>query len=448
MAGEVARGRTTARAVTQDALDRIERSRELGAFVRVRAAAALGEADVVDRRADRATLPLAGVPVAIKDCVPVAGEPMRIGTSATPDTPQPADHPVVARLRAAGAVVVGITAVPEMCVFGATDTTEVITRNPWNRARTPGGSSGGSAAAVAAGVVPIAHGSDGMGSIRIPAACTGLVGLKPGPGLIPGGGGWHGMIENGPLATTVADAGLMFGVMAGDMSFAVAAARTDLAATSVAVAANHSLTVGVVDPHWASTLRAAATLVASLGHRIHDTRLPYPKNILPMLSRWFGGVSADLDDIGLHTAAQRRGAGLAWRTRVHGAIGRQVNQRGWIDPGHARVAAEGYARHLDELGCELIMTPALACSPLRARRWVRAPWSANMLANSTYAPFAAPFNVVGWPGIAIPFGMHPRSRTPMSVQVVGRPGSEATLLGLAAQIEAAQPWPRVAPTYA
>ena len=124
---------------------------------------------------------------------------------------------MVRRLRGAGAVVVGITRVPELCVYGTTDSTYGITHNPWDLDRSPGGSSGGSAAAVASGTVPVAHGNDGMGSIRIPSACCGLVGIKPGLGVVPadlGDGSWFGMAENGPLATTVDDAALMLSVLA------------------------------------------------------------------------------------------------------------------------------------------------------------------------------------------------------------------------------------------
>lgn len=186
IAEAVRSGARTASAVTEDALDRIaQRDSTIGAFQVVRAERVLAEADAVDARTDRHTLPLAGVPIAIKDNVPVRGEPMRDGSRGSHRGPQPADHEVVTRLRAAGAVVVGITRVPELCVFGATDSAFGRTRNPWDPSRTPGGSSGGSAAAVAAGMVPLAHGNDGMGSIRIPAACCGLVGLKPGLGVVP-----------------------------------------------------------------------------------------------------------------------------------------------------------------------------------------------------------------------------------------------------------------------
>ena len=159
----------------------------IGAFQVVRAEAALREADAVDQRTDRFSLPLAGVPIAIKDNVPVSGEPMRIGSAGSdPDAAASSTTRSCAGCARAGAVVVGLTRVPELCVFGATDSTFGITRNPWDLERTPGGSSGGAAAAVAAGMVAVAHGNDGMGSIRIPSACCGLVGIKPGPRRRPG----------------------------------------------------------------------------------------------------------------------------------------------------------------------------------------------------------------------------------------------------------------------
>jgi hypothetical protein len=157
IAAAVRAGDARARDVVAGHLDRIGKlNAELGAFVRVRPAAALSEAEEVDRRPDRDRLPLAGVPVAIKDNLPVAGEPMRSGSLAAPDVPQAKDHPVVARLRDAGAVVVGMTNLPELGIYPFTDSGFGIARNPWDRGRTPGGSSGGSAAAVAAALVPVA----------------------------------------------------------------------------------------------------------------------------------------------------------------------------------------------------------------------------------------------------------------------------------------------------
>ena len=148
----------------------------------------------------------------------MAGEPMRVGSAALPDAPQGEDHPLVARLRAAGAVVIGLTNLPELAIYPFTDSAFGITRNPWDRRRTAGGSSGGSAAAVAAALVPVAYGTDGLGSVRIPAAACGLSGIKPGSGTVPGfpaAGNWDGLSENGVLAGTVADAAVTLGVMAG-----------------------------------------------------------------------------------------------------------------------------------------------------------------------------------------------------------------------------------------
>src|SRR3954454_1947728 len=190
----------------------------IGAFRVVRTEAALAEAAAVDAAPERARLPLAGVPVAVKDNVAVAGEVATDGSLAHVPAPATADDPVVARLRAAGAVVVGISRVPELCIYSATDGPGTVTRNPWDTAYSSAGSSGGSAAAVASGCVPVAHGNDGMGSLRLPAAACGLVTLKPGSGVVPadvGADSWSGMAENGVLATTVADLVAGYSVLAG-----------------------------------------------------------------------------------------------------------------------------------------------------------------------------------------------------------------------------------------
>jgi Asp-tRNA(Asn)/Glu-tRNA(Gln) amidotransferase A subunit family amidase len=267
IAAAVRAGEVTARSVVAEHLDRIAKiNAELGAFVRVRSAEALGEAEAIDARADRAELRLAGVPVAIKDNLPVAGEPMRVGSAALPDVPQDKDHPVVARLRAAGAVVVGQTNLPELAIYPFTDSAFGIARNPWDRRRTPGGSSGGAAAAVASAMVPVAQGNDGLGSVRIPAAACGLFGIKPGFGVVPaqiGADSWRGMSENGPLATTVADATLMLEVMAGG-SF-------DLAEPSglrIAISVKPTGPGVMVHRTFVAAVRQCGDLLATLGHTV------------------------------------------------------------------------------------------------------------------------------------------------------------------------------------
>ncbi|MCX6469800.1 MAG: amidase family protein [Corynebacteriales bacterium] len=448
LAADVAAGRVRPEQAVDDALARISaRDSDVGAFVRVRADAARAEAAALSRRTDLGSLPLAGVPIAIKDNVAVAGEPMTIGSRATVHDPQPADHAIVSRLTAAGAVVVGITAVPELCLFGATDSPDRITRNPWNRNLTAGGSSGGSAAAVASGQVLLAHGNDGLGSIRIPAADCGLFGIKPGSGVVPpqgGGNGWYGMAENGPLATTVADAGLMLAVMADDMSLATAATGSNASALRIVVADNFPLAIGSTDPHWAATLTAASQVAAEIGHHISAADLPYPTNPAPLMLRWVGGAAADADDIAGQGGDLRK---LQKRSRRHTALGRVVNRRGLVSEQQKSATVARVERYLDTAGADVAMTPMLARPPIDAARWSERGWLANMYANIGYAPFAGLINLLGWPAMSVPFGVHPASKTPMAVQVFGRPGSEATLLGLAAQIEQARPWPRIAPGF-
>jgi amidase len=434
-AAAVRAGRLTARAAVAAALARIDAADgRLGAYQVVRREAALREADEVDARPDRAGLPLAGVPVAVKDNVPVAGEPMRVGSTGSPAAPRERDHEVVRRLRAAGAVVVGITRVPELCVFGTTDSAYGVTRNPWDLALTPGGSSGGAAAAVAAGTVPVAHGNDGMGSIRIPAACCGLVGIKPGSGVVPadlGDGSWFGMAENGPLATTVADCALALSVLAGRPALAAVA---DPAALRVAWSPVVPMAGVPLDPHWRDATVRTAALLAAAGHAVDRADPPYGRSIVvPEVLRWTAGTELDA-----RLLADR--SRLAPRTARHAAVGRlalrlPLGAGGW--PARA-------ARFFDRW--DVLVTPALARTPVAAAAWAGRGWLANVWSNSRYAPFAAPWNLAGWPAMSVPAGLDPRGR-PLAVQLVAPPGGEARLLALAGQLERLRPWPRLAPGY-
>src|SRR4051794_34413512 len=218
IARAVRRGDTSATEVVADHLDAIRSyDRIVGAFREVRASAAIAEAETVDDQPELANLALAGVPIAVKENTAVVGLPTWNGSAAAKRPVAEADHEVVRRLRGAGAIVVGTTRMPEQGIWALTDDETAITRNPWRTDRSPGGSSGGAAAAVAAGLVPIAHGNDGLGSLRIPAACCGLVGFKPGRGVISYGVGvtdWFGLAEHGLLGTTVADVAVGFSVLA------------------------------------------------------------------------------------------------------------------------------------------------------------------------------------------------------------------------------------------
>src|SRR5690606_10851257 len=218
---DVRAGRRTPREVLDAFLARIERIDEhIGAFQFVDAEAARREADLLAGRPDLADLPLAGVPVAIKDNVDVAGMPTRYGSAASSPQPRGSDDLLVRRLREAGAVVVGKTRQPELAIWDFTESPAFGgTRNPYDPDRNAGGSTGGGAAAVAAGMVPVAHGSDGGGSLRIPAANCGVVGFKPSRGAVPLPGGltehWFGCSVHGAMATTVADVALAVDVLAG-----------------------------------------------------------------------------------------------------------------------------------------------------------------------------------------------------------------------------------------
>lgn len=442
-AAAVRSGALTAVDATRAALARIDSGARIGAFQVVRAERALAEAAAVDARADRSTLPLAGVPIAIKDNIPVAGEPMRDGSAATSPAPQSADHEIVSRLRAAGAIIVGITRVPELCVFGTTDSVYGVTRNPWNARRTSGGSSGGSAAAVASGQVPFAHGNDGMGSVRIPAANCGLFGIKPGSGLVPqdiGADAWLGMSENGALATTVADAALLLSVMAGRPQLASPLEPTR--PLRIAIAAGEPSPLVSLDPEWRRGLAETAAALRDAGHTVTEVRFPYDPNPLPLLARWFAGTATDAE--GLDTAKLER------RVRVHARLGRIARRVGLLKDApvdRLRARVHGFFA-----GYDLLLTPTLAQPGPLAGSWHDRGWWANIVSNIRYAPYPSTWNLLGWPAASIPAGWHATAEVPLAVQIVAEPrpdgAGEALILSLASQLERLRPWPRVAPGFA
>ena len=329
IAAAVRSGLESPTAVVAAALQRIAaRDCATRAFVAVHTETALADAAALARRPDLCDLPLAGVPIAIKDNIPVAGTVMASGTVAGNRGTSLADHVVVARLRAAGAVVVGRTATPELDAWATTDTPDVVTRNPWNLDLTPGGSSGGSAAAVAAGIVPVAHGTDGLGSIRIPAACCGLVGIKPGRGTVPaqiGRDSWGGMIENGALATTVADAALLLSVMADEPDLATI---SDPQPLRIGVSVSSPSFAIRLDRHWAAAAREAGSILASAGHFVEPTTIDYRRAPFAQFVRWFANAAHDADPLDRAPAATAQpGAGLAGTGRRPAAPGPRQGRR-------------------------------------------------------------------------------------------------------------------------
>ncbi|MFA5786069.1 MAG: amidase family protein [Actinomycetota bacterium] len=435
IADRVRSGKVSPAEVVRAHLDQIAAlDGRLGAFQLVRSERALAEAEELGRRADLADLVLAGVPVAIKDNIPVAGEPMRNGSTATSDEPQASDHEVVRRLRAAGAIIIGSTRLPELAIWPMSDGAFGTARNPWNLDRTPGGSSGGSAAAVAAAMVPVAHGNDGGGSIRIPAADCGIFGIKPGSGVVPSDfemGDWYGMAVNGPLATTVDDAALVLSVMAG---------RADLRGPQpperplrIAVSTVCPVPGGRVAPAFkAATLRTGG-LLKGAGHRVETAGLKYPIWVaLAFLKRWHAGVADQADSLDISR--------LEPRTRRQAAIGR------WARPRIKVREREAWRSLLSRFfeDHDVLVMPSLARTPPRAEGWSRRSWQANLWASSQYAPMTAPWNLCGYPAAAVPAGTGPDGM-PLSVQLIAPDGCEALILSVAKQIEQLRPWPRHAP---
>jgi amidase len=437
LAQDVQAGRVTPVEVVRAHLEHIAAlDGRVGAFQLVRRERALAEAEQLEARPDLADLPLAGVPIGVKDNTAVEGEPKREGSPATPGEPQPEDAEVVRRLRAAGAIVVGITRMPELGVWGTSDGAFGVARNPWNLDKTPGGSSGGSAAAVAAAMVPAAHANDGMGSIRIPAANCGLFGLKPGSGVMPrqpDASDWNGLTENGAVATTVQDVALLISVMAD---------RSDLrdpgppdGPLRIAVSTKAPAAGVRVDRHLREATEASARLLAGQGHHIATAHPPHAvRDANTLLVWWCVGVAGEAESLDPRK--------LEPRNRRMAAVGRLDRRLGLFkqqtrDRFRERMKAFFEAH-------DLLLTPALARPAISSRMWSKRGWLANLLSNAWYAPFAAPWNVAGFPAASVPAGMHP-SGLPMAVQIVGAPGAEGSILQLAAQLETLRPWPRHAP---
>lgn len=414
----------------------------IGAFRAVRHEAALAEAAAVDARPDRGSLPLAGVPVAIKDNVAVAGEVATVGTSAHTPAPATEDHPVVARLRGAGAVVVGITRVPELCIYSATDAPGTVTRNPWDTAYSSAGSSGGSAAAVAAGCVPVAHGNDGMGSLRLPAAACGLVTLKPGRRVVPGldAGSWFGMAENGALTTTVADLAAALAVLAADPAYADAPTTAAPDRPLRVALSTISPIPGVrLDAAGRAAIDAVVAELRSAGHTVvKRTPLVTPPAALALFARWFAGVDADVKELGLDRDD------LQPRSRAHARLGAVLRRAGLVRPKSAEAFRARMVRFFED--SDVLLTPVVTGKPLAARPWHERGFLANVTANARWAPWPAAWNLAGLPALVVPVGPG-RDGLPTSVQLVGPPGSETRLLWLAGELERRCPWRRHAPVF-
>jgi len=434
IAAAVRERRLTPEAVIRAHLDRIDAADPaVRAFQAVRRDGALADAEALGRRDDLADLPLAGVPVAVKDNIDVAGLPTRHGTAATPAAPATRDDELVRRLRAAGCIPIGKTQMPELAIWPFTEPAAfAATCNPWDLSRTPGGSTGGGAAAVAAGMAALAIGSDGGGSIRVPAACCGVVGLKPGTGVVPLAGGavqhWHGLTAFGPLARSAADAAAALGIMAGEPSPGTLLPPRPL---RIAVSARHPALGARVAPVVRASLNEAAALLRDAGHTVIEARPPYPANLgLRFSSRWLAGIAEDAR--GLPAAA------LEDRTRAMVRRGQRAARR--VKPAAADPFAARAAQWLGDY--DVLLTPVLARAAVPLGTWSGRGWVRAMLGVGNWL-YTTPWNLAGLPAASVPFGSD--HGLPLGLQIVAPAGRERTILALAAQIEQLRPWPPLAP---
>jgi amidase len=434
----VRNGEVSSRELVELYLERIERhDPRLNAFHAVLAEQALAEADQADgRRGAREELPLLGVPIAIKDDMDVAGVVTSRGTSAH-GGPAAADAEVVRRLRAGGAVILGKTHVPELEILPVTDSpTCGITRNPWDLDRTPGGSSGGSAAAVAAGLVGAAIGSDGAGSIRIPAGCCGLVGLKPQRGRVssaPQLDHWQGLTSWGVLARRVEDVALFHDVVNDYGPSFVGAASDEPAALRIAVAINAP--PGVIarpDDEQRQAVALAVEHLRSLGHTTFDTKLDYGALGPNLLARYWRGIHDD-------ARAMAHPERLSRRTRGYARLGAAVTAAG---ARRARAREAGDRQRLCRIfeRADLVLTPQFTRRPVPVMEWEGLGAVRTYLGTSAFVPYNGAFNHTGQPAMAVPVGAT-ADGFPLAVQLAAPPDGEPTLLALAAQLQRVVGWP-------
>jgi amidase len=455
----IASGEASSVELVEAALRRIDAAQpDLNAFRTVRAEAALAEAAEADRRrgagAAMTVPPLLGVPIAIKDDMDLAGETTAFGCAGE-FLGKESDGEVARRLRAAGAVIVGKTTSPE---FGQWPITEGPafgqTRNPWSLGHTPGGSSGGSAAAVAAGLVPAAMGSDGAGSVRIPAAWTHLVGIKPQRGRIstwPDAEAFQGLTCIGPLARTVDDAALLLDAVAGPHPgdhhvprapaepFAESARR---APGRLRIALSFRIPFSGVPARLDAQVRVAterlAGVLEGLGHEIVDADPFYGLMGATFLPRSLVGLrdwSRRVPDIELLDA----------RTRHNVAMGRWL---GWPLLGLARALERPLRAQVGRVfrRVDVVLAPTTAQPPLPIGAIDGlGGWATDKVIVGA-CPYAWPWNILGWPGVNVPAGLTPEG-LPLGAQLLGPGGSEPRLLALAAQLESVERWETRRPPY-
>ena len=425
--------------LTEAYLERIDAINSvLNAYVLTTPELAIEQARAADSVRNGA--PLRGVSVAIKDLISVAGYPMTLGSKAFEDFSLPGDAFPVTRLKDERCPILGKTNTSE---FGSRPTTEHglfgATHNPWNLDHTPGGSSGGAAAAVAAGLCAFAHGSDGGGSVRIPSSCCGTVGLKPSRGRISAGPvfgeSWEGLATDGVIGRTVADAAAGLDAMAGHLPGDAYWAEIDVPFRAAAKPTSRKLRVGFtttarapVDAEVAECVRGVAKLLEELDHDVTeegpDTEPFHTPFQLIVVS---GLASLPIHDESLLDPFNQLGLALAKQLSAADYV-RAVDAIRM----HSRLVVAFWDTH------DVLMTPTL---PRTAPR-LNTLGAELATAGDEYMDFVSftyPFNCTGQPAISLPLGVD-AAGLPIGVQLVGPPRGENVILGLAAQLEQARPW--------
>jgi amidase len=455
LAGSVRAGEVSARELVEESLEAIGRlNGELNAFVRLCDERALAEADSVSAGDAR---PLAGVPMAIKDLVQLTeGVCTTMGMAAMEDWVPPMDSALVRRLRAAGAIVVGKTNTPELGILPVTEPAAFgAARNPWDPSRTPGGSSGGSASAVASGMVPVAHANDGGGSIRIPAACCGLVGLKPSRGrvsLAPLTEYAGGIAIDGCVSRTVADTALVLDVISGyepgdpywapppSGTFADAVERSPgaLRIAFTTVAPNSV----PVDPECVAAVEQTAALLESLGHSVEEAPPLSDEGYIDNFIRiWTSGVAVSVRGFGMLRGAPLDPEKLEPLTQEMVAVAETLSAADYLESlGILQMLARGVVSMWGDIDVLITPTVSRPAPPIGALAPKDGEPAMAWLQNAAeWVPFTPVFNVTGQPAISLPLHETPEG-LPVGVQLVGPPAGEELLLSLSAQLEAARPW--------
>jgi amidase len=455
-AAAIRTGETSSAEITEHYLARIERLNEqVGAFYTVTHELARGQAAAADKavaasRADGAPLPpLTGVPIPIKDLNMVAGVRLTYGCALLADNVAEEDDYVVEHLRSAGIVITGKTATPE---FGLPCYTETKigppARTPWDLSRSAGGSSGGAAAAVATGLAPAAQGSDGGGSIRIPASVCGLFGIKPTRGRISQGPlmpDLTGLSTDGPLARTVADAALLLDAMTGnhpgDMYTlpALPAGETfrgyaDREPGKLRIARSVATLIegAEVHPDCVAAYEDASELLAGLGHDVEDLELPFAREAVPsFLALWFAmatlaPIAPEQEGELLPLTRYLRGQGM--QLSAADLLFHQAILQGAVRP--AMRAMNTY---------DAILTPTLALPPRPVGWFDEVEPPENFIRQTQFTPWTALYNLSGQPAVSVPLYWNAED-LPIGIMLAGRMGDEATLISLSAQLEAARPW--------